>query len=164
MVANLPYSVAVPVISNVLLSDLNPERLVVTVQWEIAERLTATVGTKAYAALAVLTQSVADVTVVRRLPPTVFWPRPQVDSAIVLIRPNPAKRADVGDVTRFRHFLRDLYVHRRKNLRGALVSLPDKRFSKEEVDAKLAELGIEGTTRAEALDPEQHLRLCGVFG
>ena len=164
VVANLPYAVAVPVISNVLLSDLNPERLAVTVQWEIAERLTATVGTKPYGALAVLTQSVADVTVVRRLPPTVFWPRPQVDSAIVLIRPNAARRAHVGDVIRFRHFLRDLYVHRRKNLRGALVSLPSGRFGKEEVDAKLAELGIEGTTRAEALDPEQHLRLCGVFG
>ena len=164
VVANLPYSVAVPVISNVLLSDLNAERLVVTVQWEIAERLTAPVGVKAYAALAVMTQSLADVTVVRRLPPAVFWPRPQVDSAIVLIRPNAAKRQHVGDVHRFRAFLRDLYVHRRKNLRGALVSMPGGRFGKEEVDAKLAELGIAGTTRAEALDPEQHLRLCRVFG
>ncbi len=164
VVANLPYAVAVPVISNVLLSDLDAERLAVTVQWEIAERFTAAVGTKPYGALAVLTQSVADVTVVRRLPPTVFWPRPLVESAIVLIRPNPAKRANVGDVHRFRAFLRDLYTHRRKNLRGALASLPAGRFGKEEVDAKLAELGIEGTTRAEALDPEQHLRLCGVFG
>jgi 16S rRNA (adenine1518-N6/adenine1519-N6)-dimethyltransferase len=164
VVANLPYAIAVPIISNVLLSDLNPERLVVTVQWEIAERLTATVSTKPYGALAVMTQSIADVTIVRRLPPTVFWPRPQVESAIVLIRPNAAKRERVGDVVRFRHFLRDLYVHRRKNLRGALVSLPNANFSKEEVDAKLAELGIEGTIRAEALDPEQHLRLCAVFG
>jgi 16S rRNA (adenine1518-N6/adenine1519-N6)-dimethyltransferase len=164
VVANLPYAIAVPIISNVLLSDLNPERLVVTVQWEIAERLTATVSTKPYGALAVLTQSIADVTIVRRLPPTVFWPRPQVESAIVLIRPNAAKRERVGDVVRFRHFLRDLYVHRRKNLRGALVSLPHGNFGKEEVDAKLAELGIEGTIRAEALDPEQHLRLCAVFG
>jgi 16S rRNA (adenine1518-N6/adenine1519-N6)-dimethyltransferase len=164
VVANLPYAVAVPVISNVLLSDLNAERLAVTVQWEIAERLTATVGTKAYGALTVMTQSVADVTVVRRLPPAVFWPRPQVDSAIVLIRSNAAKREHVGDVHRFRAFLRDLYVHRRKNLRGALASLPNGKFSKEEVDARLATLGIAGTTRAEALDPEQHLRLCGVFG
>jgi 16S rRNA (adenine1518-N6/adenine1519-N6)-dimethyltransferase len=164
VVANLPYAIAVPIISNVLLSDLNPERLVVTVKWEIAERLTATVSTKPYGALAVMTQSIADVTIVRRLPPTVFWPRPQVESAIVLIRPNAAKRERVGDVVRFRHFLRDLYVHRRKNLRGALVSLPNANFSKEEVDAKLAELGIEGTIRAEALDPEQHLRLCAVFG
>jgi 16S rRNA (adenine1518-N6/adenine1519-N6)-dimethyltransferase len=161
--ANLPYAVAVPVISNVLLSDLNVERLVVTVQWEIAERLTAAPSTKDYGALAVLTQSLADTWVVRRLPPTVFWPRPQVDSAIMLIRPNAVKRAHVGDPVRFRNFLRDLYTHRRKNLRGALVGSPGKRFGKEEVDAKLAGLGLDGTTRAEALDVRQHLRLCAAF-
>jgi len=82
----------------------------------------------------------------------------------VLIRPSAAKRAHVGDVMRFRNFLRDLYVHRRKNLRGALVSLPHADFSKEDVDAKLAELGIDGTTRAEALDLEHHLCLCRAFG
>ena len=48
VVANLPYAIAVPIISNVLLSDLNPERLVVTVQWEIAERLDGDRGTKPY--------------------------------------------------------------------------------------------------------------------
>jgi 16S rRNA (adenine1518-N6/adenine1519-N6)-dimethyltransferase len=162
--ANLPYSVAVPVISNVLLSDLDVERLVVTVQWEIAERLTAAPSTKDYGALAVLTQSLADVWVVRRLPPTVFWPRPQVDSAIMLIRPNAAKRAQVGDPVRFRNFLRDLYTQRRKNLRGGLVGSPGQRFTKEEVDAKLAELALDGTTRAGALDVGQHLRLCAAFG
>jgi 16S rRNA (adenine1518-N6/adenine1519-N6)-dimethyltransferase len=164
LVANLPYAVAVPVISNLLLTDLPVERMVVTVQWEIAERLLAVVGSKPYAALAVLVQSLADVTLVRRLPPAVFWPRPQVDSAIVLIRPNAAKRAHVGDVLRFRNFLRDLYVHRRKNLRGALSGLPTGRRDKAEVDARLAELGIAGTIRAEDLDLEQHLRLCQVFG
>jgi len=101
---------------------------------------------------------------IRRLPPTVFFPRPQVDSAIVIVYPNAAKRAHVGDVVRFRNFLRDLYVHRRKNLRGALSSLPHADFSKEAVDAKLLELGIEGTARAETLDLEQHLRLSRVFG
>src|SRR5207245_6874114 len=138
LVANLPYAVATPVIANFLLSDLSFERMVVMLQWEIAERLSARPGTKAYAALAVLVQSVADVEVVRRLPPAAFWPRPQVASAIVCIRPNPAKRAHVGDVPRFRRFLRDLYVHRRKNLRGALASLPNGRWEKEEVDRKLA--------------------------
>src|SRR6516164_7281862 len=54
LTANLPYAVATPVISNLLLSDLNVERMVVTVQWEIAERLTAAVGEKAFGALAVL--------------------------------------------------------------------------------------------------------------
>jgi 16S rRNA (adenine1518-N6/adenine1519-N6)-dimethyltransferase len=164
LVSNLPYAVATPVLSNLLLSEVAVERMVVTVQWEIAERLMAVPNTKDYSSLAVLVQSIADVSLVRKLPPAVFWPRPQVDSAIVLIRPNAAKRAHVGDVMRFRSFLRDLYAHRRKNLRGALVSLANADFSKEDVDRKLAELGIAGTLRAETLDLEQHLRLSAVFG
>ncbi len=164
LVANLPYAVATPVVSNLLLTDFPVERMVVTVQWEIAERLSAAPGTKDYGALAVLVQSLADVEILRRLPPSVFWPRPQVDSAIVRIRPNAAKRQHVGDPRHFRNFLRDLYTHRRKNLRGGLLGFPQKRFEKVEVDRKLAELGIAGTTRAEELDIEQHLRLCAVFG
>jgi 16S rRNA (adenine1518-N6/adenine1519-N6)-dimethyltransferase len=164
LVANLPYAVAVPVIANLLLSDVGAERMVVTVQWEIAERLLARPGTKDYGALAVLVQSLADVELVRQLPPAAFWPRPQVSSAIVLVRPDAAKRGHVGDPLRLRNFLRDLYSHRRKNLRGALVSMPAGKFGKPEVDARLAELGIDGTVRAENLGREEHLRLCEVFG
>jgi 16S rRNA (adenine1518-N6/adenine1519-N6)-dimethyltransferase len=164
LVANLPYAVATPVISNLLLGDEPVERMVVTVQWEIAERLTARVGTSQYGALAVLIQSLTDVEIVRRLAPAVFWPRPKVESAIMLIRPNAQKRERVGDPQRFRNFLRDLYVHRRKNLRGALAGWPSGRRDKAEVDAKLAALGLSGTTRAEDLDVEQHLQLCAAFG
>ena len=164
LVSNLPYAVAVPVITNLLIGELAVERMVVTVQWEIAERLLASPGTKDYGAMAVLVQSLADVELVRRLSPKVFWPRPLVDSAIVCIRPNADKRRHVGDPRRFRAFLRDLYVHRRKNLRGALAALPNRDLSKSDVDARLADLGIDGAIRAEALDLEQHLRLCGVFG
>jgi 16S rRNA (adenine1518-N6/adenine1519-N6)-dimethyltransferase len=156
--------VATPVIANLLLTEMQFERMVVTVQWEIAERLLARPGTKDYGALTVLVQSLAEVSLVRRLPPAAFWPRPQVDSAIVCIRPDVGRRAHVGDVVRFRAFLRDLYVHRRKNLRGALAGWPGGRRDKKEVDAKLAELGLDGTVRAEELDIEQHLRLCAVFG
>jgi 16S rRNA (adenine1518-N6/adenine1519-N6)-dimethyltransferase len=168
LVANLPYAVAVPVVSNFLLSELSVERLVVMVQWEIAERLSAQPGTKDYGALAVLAQSLAEVEPVRRrLPPAVFWPRPKVASAIVRIRPNAARRAHVvamaGSVGAFRNFLRDLYTHRRKNLRGGLAAAPSGRRPREEVDRKLAELAIDGTVRAEDLDPEQHLRLCRAF-
>jgi 16S rRNA (adenine1518-N6/adenine1519-N6)-dimethyltransferase len=163
LVSNLPYAVATPVISNFLLSDLPFERLVVTVQWEIAERLTARPGIKDYGALSVLVQSISDVELIRRLPPAVFWPRPKVDSAIVRILPNKAKRAHVGDVHRFRSFLRDLYTHRRKNLRGALTGLPSGHREKEEVDRKLEELRLDGRARAETLDLEDHLRLCAAF-
>jgi 16S rRNA (adenine1518-N6/adenine1519-N6)-dimethyltransferase len=108
------------------------------------------------------------VELIRRLAPSVFWPRPQVESAIVRIMPSAAKRAHVvegvGSVQRLRIFLRDLYVHRRKNLRGALAGWPSGRRAKEDVDRTLAELDIPGSVRAEDLDVEQHLRLCAAFG
>jgi 16S rRNA (adenine1518-N6/adenine1519-N6)-dimethyltransferase len=164
LVANLPYVVATPVIANLLLTDMPIDRMVVTVQWEIAERLTASSGTKDFGSLSVLVQSVADLEIVRRLGPKVFWPRPQVSSAIVLIRPNAAKRKQVGNVHRLRHFLRDLYAHRRKNLRGALAAMAHDPREKPEIDRQLEDLNLPGTIRAEELDIEQHLRLCAVFG
>jgi 16S rRNA (adenine1518-N6/adenine1519-N6)-dimethyltransferase len=164
LIANLPYAVATPVIANFLLLDWPLERMVVTVQWEMAERLTAQPGSRDYGGLTVLVQSLAEVELLRRLPPTVFWPRPQVASAIVRIRPNPAKRARIPDVHRLRNFLRDLYAHRRKNLRGALLGFPGKPWTKAEVDRRLSELGIQGTLRAEVLGIEEHLRLCETFG
>jgi 16S rRNA (adenine1518-N6/adenine1519-N6)-dimethyltransferase len=163
LVSNLPYVVATPVVSNLLLTDLPLERMVVTVQWEIAARLTASPKCKDYGALSVLVQSLADVEIIRRLAPSVFWPRPKVDSAIVGVRPSAGKRAHVGDVHGFRAFLRDLYVHRRKNLRGALSGWPSGRRDKSDVDSRLASLDIPGTIRAEELDIESHLRLAGAF-
>jgi 16S rRNA (adenine1518-N6/adenine1519-N6)-dimethyltransferase len=164
LVANLPYVIATPIICNTLIAGLGFSSFVVMVQWEIAERLTAKVDSHEYSSLAVLVQSVADVEVIRRLPPDVFWPRPKIDSAVVKITANPEKRAKVADVPKFRVFLRDLYSHRRKNLRGALIGWPSGRRDKPEVDRKLAELGIDGSIRAETLDIQQHLRLCEAFG
>lgn len=164
LVANLPYVIATPLISNLLVSGIPIDRMVVMVQWEIAERLRANVSTKDYNALSVFVQSVADVEVVRKVGPSNFFPRPQVDSAIVKIVSNPQKMAEVGDAKRFQTFLRNLYIHRRKNLRQALSGWPDGRREKSEVDAELQRLGIDGSLRAEALDIPTHLRLCQVFG
>jgi 16S rRNA (adenine1518-N6/adenine1519-N6)-dimethyltransferase len=164
LVANLPYAVATPVISNLILSELSLERMVVTVQWEIAQRLTAGPGAKEYGALAILMQSLAEIDLLRKLPASVFWPRPRVGSAIVRIRPSADKRSQVPDPLRFRHFLRDLYAHRRKNLRGGLLSLPGHCWDKAAVDRNLTGLGVDGGCRAETLDVSTHLRLCETFG
>jgi 16S rRNA (adenine1518-N6/adenine1519-N6)-dimethyltransferase len=164
LVANLPYVVATPVIANLLLLKRPPERMVVMVQAEIADRLAAPPAVKDYGALSVLVQSLAHVEIVRnRLPPAIFWPRPQVESSIVLIRPDDEKRKVVGDPEHLRNFLRDLYVHRRKNLRGALTAWPSGRRDKAEVDRRLADLALDGNLRAEALDVEQHLDLRAAF-
>jgi len=163
LVANLPYAVATPVIANLLLSDWVPERMVVTVQWEIAARLTAPPQTPHYGALAVLVQSLADVQLLRKLPPAVFWPRPQVDSAMVLIRPDAAKRANIDNPLAFRNFLRDLYSHKRKSIRSALIGWPTGRKEKPWVDQLLSRLNLLGTIRAEELSWEKHLELCRAF-
>jgi len=163
LVANLPYAVATPVISNFLIAGVEFERMVVTVQWEIAEKLIARPSTKDYGALAVLVQGLADTEVLRKLAPSVFWPKPQVESGIVKVMPSAAKRRQIPEVTRFRNFLRDLYSHRRKNLRGALINLTGHQHEKAIVDAKLAALGYTGTERAETLTIAQHVELCEAF-
>jgi 16S rRNA (adenine1518-N6/adenine1519-N6)-dimethyltransferase len=159
LVANLPYVVATPVITNFLLTELPFERMVVTIQWELAERLAARPSTKDYSALSVIVQSLADVEILRRLPPSAFWPRPRVDSAIVRIGPRPEKRARIADLPGFHAFIRELYLRRRKNLRSALWPTFKDRISKEELDARLTRHGFDPASRAEALTVEGHLRL-----
>lgn len=162
LVANLPYNVATPILSNLLVHpELKPELLVATIQLELAERLRAAPEEPAYGALSVLVQALADVTLVRTLPPSVFWPRPKVDSGVVLIRPDPAKRALIGDVPWFHQVVRQLFLHRRKNLRRVLYSLwRDEWTDKPEVDALLDDLGLTGLVRAEALNVEEFRALC----
>lgn len=164
LIANLPYAIATPLVANLLISGIAIERMVVMIQWELAERMVATPGTKDFGALAVLLQSVADTQIVRRIAPTNFWPRPAVDSAIVLIKPNAEKAARVPDLKAWRAFLRDLYTQRRKNLRQALSGWPGGRRDKKVVDAKLAAVGFDGSIRAETLTIEQHLDLFKAFG
>lgn len=163
LVANLPYVVATPVISNLLMTDLPFDRMVVTIQWELAERIMARPSTKDYNALSVFVQSLADVEIVRRMPPSAFWPRPKVDSAIIRIAPSAARRARIPDLTRWQRFLHDLYLHRRKNLRGVLVLLSKDRFTKEQLDEHLHRHGFDPTIRAEALSVDEHLRLCAIM-
>ncbi len=93
LVANLPYSVATPVISNLLASEIVPATMTVTIQKELADRIVAVPRTKDYSSLSVWVQSQCEAWIVRELPPSVFWPRPQVDSAIVQLVLVPEKRS-----------------------------------------------------------------------
>ncbi|MFM8893005.1 MAG: ribosomal RNA small subunit methyltransferase A, partial [Planctomycetia bacterium] len=118
LVANLPYCVATPVISNLLASDRPFDSATVTVQREMAERMTAAAGSSAYNALSVWVGAQCRGTIVRILPPSVFWPRPKVESAIVHLELEPSRRAAIADLDRFHEFVRDVFCHRRKLLRG----------------------------------------------
>jgi 16S rRNA (adenine1518-N6/adenine1519-N6)-dimethyltransferase len=152
LVANLPYCVATPVLSNLLAADVLPAAMVVTIQMELAERITARPGTKDFGALSVWIQSQCDTRIMRCMPPSVFWPRPKVRSAIVQIVPAAAKRDRIADRKFFHAFIRDLFLHRRKHLRSALWTALKESLSKAEVDAILQQQGQEAEVRAEQLD------------
>ncbi len=160
LVANLPYNIATPIISNLLVSpDLCPSQMVVTIQLELAERLKAGPESDAYGGLSVLVQSVADVEIVRTLPPKVFWPKPKVESAVVKITPNAEKRAAIADLAWLHAVVRRIFLHRRKNLRRVLYSAWRGQWTKPEVDAMLESLGLTGLVRAEAMNVEEFLSL-----
>ncbi len=165
LVANLPYSAATPIIGNLLVHpELCPTLMVATIQLELADRMRAEPGSEAYGSLSVLVQSLADIELVRVLPPSVFWPRPKVDSAVIAIAPSPSKRADVGDLAWFHQVVRKVFLHRRKNLRRVLHSLWRDRLTRPEVDALLESLGMTGLVRAEAMNVEEFLALSRTLG
>lgn len=163
LVANLPYSVATPVISNLVASDLPWQRMVCTIQLELGEKMIAEPGSSSYGALSVWLQAQCSVKILRRLGPKVFWPRPRVNSAIVSIWRHDGRGARIDDKAFFLDFLRRLFHQRRKLLRRVLVGMYSKQLSKIEVDEILAELGHTEDVRAEALDVLTLVKLANRF-
>jgi 16S rRNA (adenine1518-N6/adenine1519-N6)-dimethyltransferase len=164
LVANLPYNVATPIISNLVASDLPWTRIVGTIQWELAQRMASRHGGGTnYGALSVWLQSQCDIEILKKMGPTVFWPRPKVDSAVVCLVPNESKRNRIDDRPFLQDFLRRLFHHRRKMMRSVLVGMFRKQLAKERIDALLAELGISEQTRAEQLAVEPLVELSNRF-
>jgi 16S rRNA (adenine1518-N6/adenine1519-N6)-dimethyltransferase len=155
LVANLPYNVATPIISNLLHETPPPDALVVTIQKELADRIIAEPGTKDYGALSVWIQSVCTAEIVRVLSPKVFWPRPKVHSAILRLESLPNAREKFADLKHFHQTVRALFLHRRKFLRSVVASAMKQSLSKTQVDEVLQTLGYDETSRAEQLSVEQ---------
>jgi 16S rRNA (adenine1518-N6/adenine1519-N6)-dimethyltransferase len=156
LVANLPYNVATPIITNLLVHpELCPGLMVVTIQLELAERMRAAPASAEYGALSVLVQALADLELVRVLKPKVFWPRPQVDSAVIKLTPSPGRRAAIADLPWFHSVVRKVFLHRRKVLRRVIGALWRESLTQPEVDELLAGLGLDPQIRAEALDVDE---------
>jgi len=160
LVANLPYNVATPIISNLLALDAPPYSMIVTIQRELADRITAPPGKKDYGGLSIWMQSQCRVELVRTMPPAAFWPRPKVGSAIIRITLDEPLRRRIPDREFFHTFVRAMFFHRRKFLRSELLSAFKKRLTKPQVDGILEQMGIPGTVRAETLDVDTMLALC----
>ena len=159
LVANLPYNIATPIISNLLTVDPFPDRMVVTIQKELAQRIVAEPGCKDYSALTIWMQSLCDCEILRILPPSVFWPSPKVDSAIIRVTPNAVKRRRIVDLEYYHTRLRALFFHRRKFLRSQLFTATQDELSKPQIDGILDKLGLAPNLRAEQLSVEQIIEL-----
>ena len=152
VVSNLPYSVATPVLLRTIAELPGLERWTVMVQREIADRLRAEPGTKAYGAPSVLTQLACRVELRRPVDPAVFRPRPRVASALLrLDRVGPW----AGEGTA--RIVRAAFAHRRKALARSVATAGAG--SRERVLQALETLGIAPAARAEELEPADFVRL-----
>lgn len=152
MVANLPYSVATPLILRTIEQLPSLQRWTVMVQREIADRLRAAPGSRTYGSPSAVVQLACEVELLRAVDPAVFKPRPRVDSAILRLR-----RTGPGADAETRTLIRAAFAHRRKSLARSLEhAAPGGR---EATRAALAELGLPEDARAEALAPEQFAAL-----
>lgn len=157
MVANLPYSIATPLLIRTILEVPTIEHWIVMVQKEIADRLTAAPGSKVYGSPSVVVGVGCEAREVRKVDPAVFVPRPRVASSLIRIdrtgpAPDPALHA----------LIRDSFAHRRKSLPRSLENVEPGR-----VDAArraLSEIGLEADARAESLSPEDFLALASKMG
>jgi 16S rRNA (adenine1518-N6/adenine1519-N6)-dimethyltransferase len=159
LVANLPYNIATPIVTNLLALDTPPRTMTLTIQKELAERFVARPSTKDYGALSVWVQSQCAVRIVRIMPPSVFWPRPKIHSAIVHLALDDALRARIPDREFFHNFFRSLFLHRRKFLRSQVLCAAQDRLDKPGVDRVLAAAGLRAEQRAEELGVDTLLAL-----
>jgi 16S rRNA (adenine1518-N6/adenine1519-N6)-dimethyltransferase len=152
MVANLPYSVATPLILRTIEELPSLRRWTVMVQREIADRLRAAPGSRTYGSPSAVAQLACEVELVRPVDPAVFKPRPRVDSAILRLR-----RIGPGADLETRQLIRAAFAHRRKSLARSLEHA--RPGSLAPARAALAELGLPEDARAEALAPGQFAAL-----
>ncbi len=150
IVSNLPYNVGTPLLIKWLTGALPWEAMALMFQKEVAERIVAPVDGDAYGRLAVITQALAQASIVMDLPARAFTPPPKVASAVVLLTPRP-DRPDDATIAALERITHDAFGQRRKMLRGSLKQLGG--------EALCLAAGIDPNARAETVDVAGFLRL-----
>ena len=159
VVANIPYYITSALIRHLLEAHLRPERMVLTVQREVAERITAGPGDMSLLALSV--QVYGQPRVVGRIPAGAFYPAPNVDSAIVRVDLNPAPRIHASQLNTFFRLAKAGFSQKRKTLRNALAG--GLHLAPARAADMLQAAGIDPQRRAETLGFEEWGRLVEVY-
>ena len=150
VVANIPYSISSPAIIDLVSGDLPYERIVLTIQLEVAERLNAPPGSKDYGFLTVVTQYHSETKILRQLPTQIFWPQPKVNSAVVKLTPR-AEKPPLTDYAMFRAVARAVFDYRRKNLLNALDRAKIGGLDKARIKSAIEQSGLDPLIRGESL-------------
>lgn len=158
LVANLPYSIASPLIMNLVFEQIELERMVFTVQREFADRLVARPGTKDYGWVTVVIAAAGATEVIRHMPSTAFWPVPAVGSSLVRFRPARDWKRGL-DIGRFRRFGMFVFQQRRKTVLRILREHLKRIGSGLDPMSLLETSGIDPKTRGDQLKSEALLRL-----
>lgn len=152
LIGNVPYYITTPILFHALRAP-RPSRAVYLVQKEVADRLSASPGTKAYGALTVNVRALATAETLFRVAPGSFSPPPSVDSAVVRITPRAHPAVAPDEEERFRVFVQQAFGMRRKQMRRVVRSLLS--VTAERAEELLAAAGIDPDVRPETLTPEQ---------
>ncbi|WP_125546595.1 16S rRNA (adenine(1518)-N(6)/adenine(1519)-N(6))-dimethyltransferase RsmA [Levilactobacillus lindianensis] len=164
LVANLPYYITTPILMGVLQSGVAFDEIVVMMQKEVADRLVAEPGNKAYGSLSVVMQYKAHVAVAFDVPRTAFIPQPNVDSAIIRLTPREPLPVKPYEEEALFKFVKGCFIHRRKtlwnNLQGLFGKQPEVR---ERLATVLETVGISRQLRPERLTLINFIELTNAF-
>lgn len=156
VVANLPYYISTPVLMLFLESGLHYESMVVMVQKEVAQRMTAAAGTKEYGMLSIAVQYYTCPEIVASVSANVFIPPPKVDSAIVLLKRRANPPVQVEDLQLFFKVARAAFGQRRKTILNALSALDIEGMDKDKLYAVLNKCSVDPQMRGEDLTIQQY--------
>lgn len=159
VVANLPYYITTPLLFRLLESDLPIQSITVMVQKEVAQRIQAKPGTKAYGALSLAIQYRTDPYIAAYVPENCFIPRPKVGSAVIHLKQKQGVSCEKEMETIFFALVKAGFQQRRKMFLNCLSYGDDVAVTKEQLECILKELGISSHVRAEQLSLEQFLAI-----
>ena len=163
VVANLPYYITTPIIMSLFESHVPLKSLTVMVQKEVALRMQAGPGTKDYGALSLAVQYYASPYLAANVPLNCFMPRPNVGSAVIRLTRFEETPVQVKDEKLLFRLIRASFNQRRKTLQNGLVNSQELDFTKEQVAAAIATLGVSPSVRGEALTLEQFAALANAL-
>lgn len=156
VVANLPYYITTPIMIHLLMSPLDIKTMVVMMQKEVADRMSAKPSTKAYGSLSIAVQYYMEASLAFIVPRTAFVPQPNVDSAIIKLEKRDTPLVDVIDEEFFFDLTRSAFQQRRKTLWNNLLNRFGKSDEvKEWLEVSLQEANIDPKRRGESLSIEE---------